>query len=345
MDNECTMAPNTTIGSEPLIDAFGRRISYLRLSVTDRCDLRCAYCMPERMQFSPKAELLTYEELAQIADAFIARGVDRIRLTGGEPLVRRDIMQLIELLSAHLASGHLRELTMTTNATQLASHARQLYALGMRRINVSLDSLDPEKFAAITRRPMLDKVLSGIDEAIAAGLKVKINAVALRDWNLDEIPMMIDWAHRRGMDFTLIEVMPMGEIDGDRRDQYAPLTELRARLADQWTLEPLSERTGGPARYFRLRETGGKLGFITPLTNNFCDGCNRVRVSCTGQLFMCLGQEDKADLRAVLRNHGPEALGEALDDAMLRKPKGHDFQIDGARGVVATPRVMSATGG
>ncbi|MEE2692604.1 MAG: GTP 3',8-cyclase MoaA [Pseudomonadota bacterium] len=330
--------------SETLVDGFGRRITYLRLSVTDRCDLRCSYCMAEDARFEPKANVLTLEELEEVAAAFIARGVRKVRLTGGEPLVRRNVMQLVRGLSKHLGAG-LDELTLTTNATQLSAHAAALKECGVRRINVSLDTLDPVVFAAIARRDALEKTLEGVDAALAAGLKVKINTVALKDRNLHEIPSLIEWAHGRGMDLTLIEVMPMGEVEEDRTDQYAPLSDVRTSLARRWTLEPLEERTGGPARYVRVRETGGKIGFITPLTNNFCDGCNRVRVTCTGQLYMCLGQQDRADLRAVLRAGGSAALSAALDEAMTRKPKGHDFSIRRRGEAPATPRFMSATGG
>ncbi len=343
-------APNR---SEPLVDGFGRHITYLRLSVTDRCDLRCAYCMAENAVFEPKARLLSLEELEQVALAFVKRGVRKIRLTGGEPLVRRNVMQLIEGLSRPLHDGRFDELTITTNATQLAPHAEELAALGVKRINVSLDTLDRENFARLTRRDALPKVLAGIDAGLAAGLKIKINAVALKGSNLHEIPSLMNWCHERGMDLTLIEVMPMGEVEEDRVDQYAPLLDVRRDLEQRFTLEPEDYRTGGPARYVRVKETGGRLGFITPVTQNFCEGCNRVRVTCTGQLYMCLGQQDQADLRAVLRAHGPDAspaalsaaLDEALDEAMTRKPKGHDFLIEKRGAAPATPRFMSATGG
>src|SRR5580692_2712527 len=272
-----------------LVDPFGREISYLRVSVTDRCDFRCVYCMAEHMSFLPKADLLTLEELDRLCSAFIARGVRKLRLTGGEPLVRRGIMTLFATLSRHLASGALEELTLTTNGSQLAKHAAELAAHGVRRINVSLDTLDPDKFRAITRWGNLDNVLAGIDAAQAAGLKVKINTVALRDVNEDEIPALMQWAHGRGMDLTLIEVMPLGEIGEGRLDQYLPLSLLRARLAERYQLDNLDYQSGGPARYVRVAETGGLLGFITPLTHNFCESCNRVRVTCTGTLFMCLG--------------------------------------------------------
>lgn len=329
--------------TRPLIDGYGRRISYLRLSVTDRCDLRCAYCMPERAAFRPRSEVLSLEELEAVAAAFIARGVDKIRLTGGEPLVRRNVMHLIERLSRHLG-GPLKELTLTTNGTQLADHAAAIAACGVKRINVSLDTLDRKNFAAIARRDALDRTLAGIDAALAAGLAVKINTVALKDRNLHEIPSLIEWAHGRGMELTLIEVMPMGEIDEDRIDQYAPLSEVRRALERRWTLVPDAHRSGGPASYVQVKETGGRLGFIAPLTGNFCEGCNRLRVTCTGELYMCLGQEDRVDLKGALREGGAAALSAALDEAMARKPKGHDFAI--ARGGCSSnPRVMAVTGG
>jgi GTP 3',8-cyclase len=330
----------------PLIDPFGREISYLRVSVTDRCDFRCVYCMAEHMSFLPKADLLTLEELDRLCSAFIARGVRKLRLTGGEPLVRRGIMTLFATLSRHLASGALEELTLTTNGSQLAKHAAELAAHGVRRINVSLDTLDPDKFRAITRWGNLDNVLAGIDAAQAAGLKVKINTVALRDVNEDEIPELLRWAHGRGMDLTLIEVMPLGEIGEGRLDQYLPLSLVRARLAERFSLEPLDYRTGGPARYVRVAETGGRLGFITPLTHNFCESCNRVRITCTGTLYMCLGQEDAADLRKPLRaSEGNELLHSAIEEAIARKPKGHDFIIDRRHQRPALARHMSVTGG
>jgi GTP 3',8-cyclase len=330
----------------PLIDPFGREISYLRVSVTDRCDFRCVYCMAEHMSFLPKADLLTLEELDRLCSAFIARGVRKLRLTGGEPLVRRGIMTLFATLSRHLASGALEELTLTTNGSQLAKHAAELAAHGVRRINVSLDTLDPDKFRAITRWGNLDNVLAGIDAAQAAGLKVKINTVALRDVNEDEIPELLRWAHGRGMDLTLIEVMPLGEIGEGRLDQYLPLSLVRARLAERFSLETLDYRTGGPARYVRVAETGGRLGFITPLTHNFCESCNRVRITCTGTLYMCLGQEDAADLRKPLRaSEGNELLHSAIEEAIARKPKGHDFIIDRRHQRPALARHMSVTGG
>ncbi len=329
----------------PLIDAFGRRITYLRLSVTDRCDLRCVYCMTERPEFLPKASILTLEELEAVADAFIERGVRKIRITGGEPLARRNLMSLVEGLSAPLRDGRLDELTMTTNGTQLAKYASALKDAGVRRINVSLDTLDRWKFAALARRDSLDRVLAGIDAALAAGIRLKINAVALKDRNLDEIPRLIEWAHGRGMDLTLIEVMPLGEIEEDRTDQFASLSSVRAALAERWTMVEDDHRTGGPARYVRVKETGGRIGFITPLTANFCDGCNRVRVTCSGELYMCLGNQRRVDLKAALRDGGVGALSRALDDAMARKPRGHDFAVSKLGDGPSAPRFMSATGG
>src|ERR1700739_2235054 len=304
----------------PMTDPFGRTISYLRVSVTDRCDLRCFYCMSEDMTFLPKADLLTLEELDRLCSAFIAKGVKKLRLTGGEPLVRRHVMSLVGSLSRHLKSGALNELTMTTNATQLARHASELADCGIRRINVSMDTLDPVKFRAITRWGELDKVLAGIEAARAAGLAVKINAVALKNLNEDEIPTLIEWAHRKGMALTLIEVMPMGEIGSGRIDQYVPLSVVRARLAKQFTLTDLDESTGGPARYVRVAETGGTLGFITPMTHNFCESCNRVRITCTGTIHTCLGQEDASDLRKPLRASEDDALlNRAIDRAIGTK--------------------------
>jgi GTP 3',8-cyclase len=332
--------------SSPLVDPFGRTISYLRVSVTDRCDFRCVYCMAEDMAFLPKADLLSLEELDRLCSAFIARGVRKLRLTGGEPLVRRGIMTLVTSLSRHLESGLLDELTLTTNGSQLAKYAGDLAAHGVKRINVSLDTLDPDKFRAITRWGALPQVLGGIDAAQAAGLKVKINAVALKGVNEDEFPRLIEWAHGRDMDLTLIEVMPLGEIGEGRLDQYLPLSLVRARLGEAFTLDEIDYRTGGPARYVRIAETGGKLGFITPLTHNFCESCNRVRVTCTGTLFMCLGQEDAADLRKPLRaSEGNDLLNAAIDEAILRKPKGHDFVIDRRHQRPAVSRHMSVTGG
>jgi cyclic pyranopterin phosphate synthase len=333
-------------GRRRLIDPFGRAISYLRVSVTDRCDFRCVYCMAENMSFLPKSEILTLEELDRLCSTFIARGVRKLRLTGGEPLVRRGILTLVDSLSRHLRSGQLDELTLTTNGSQLEKYARDLRASGIRRINVSLDTLDAEKFGAITRWGSLDKVLAGIDAAQAAGLKIKINAVALKNVNEDEFPRLLEWAHGRGMDLTLIEVMPLGEIGAGRLDQYLPLSLVRARLAERYRLDDIDYRTGGPARYVRVAETGGRLGFITPLTHNFCESCNRVRVTCTGTLYMCLGQEDAADLRKPLRaSEGNDLLHAAIEEAISRKPKGHDFIIDRRHKRPALARHMSVTGG
>ena len=329
----------------PLIDSFGRLITYLRLSVTDRCDLRCAYCMSEHPEFAPKASILTLEELEAISLEFIARGVRKIRLTGGEPLGRRNIMKLVDGLARPLSDGRLDELTLTTNGTQLAKYAGALRAAGIRRINVSLDTLDRANFAAIARRDALGAVLEGIDAAHGAGIAVKINTVALKDRNIDEIPRLIEWAHRRGMDLTLIEVMPLGEVEEDRADQFAPLSAVRDDLERRWTLTPDAHRTGGPSRYVRVAETGGRIGFITPLTGNFCEGCNRVRVTCSGELFMCLGRQQKVDLRAALREGGEGALSAALDEAMRLKPYGHDFENVYKGAAPAPRRFMSATGG
>jgi cyclic pyranopterin phosphate synthase len=335
-----------TGGRPVLVDPFGRTISYLRVSVTDRCDFRCVYCMAENMSFLPKAEVLTLEELDRVCSAFVARGVKKLRLTGGEPLVRRGVMTLVESLSRHLQSGDLDELTLTTNGSQLAKYAADLKAHGMRRINVSLDTLDADKFRSITRWGDLNQVLAGIDTALAAGLKIKINTVALRGVNDDEMPKLIAWAHGRGMDLTLIEVMPLGEIGEGRLDQYLPLSMVRARLAERFTLDEIDYRTGGPARYVRVAETGGTLGFITPMTHNFCESCNRVRLTCTGTLYMCLGQEDAADLRKPLRaSESNDLLFAAIDEAIGRKPKGHDFIIDRRHQRPALPRHMSVTGG
>ncbi|WP_375570196.1 GTP 3',8-cyclase MoaA [Ahrensia marina] len=329
-----------------LIDPFGRTISYLRVSVTDRCDFRCVYCMAEDMTFLPKRDLLTLEELDRLCSAFIARGVKKLRLTGGEPLVRKNLMSLIEGLSRHLMSGDLEELTLTTNGSQLRQHAQALYQHGVRRVNVSLDTLDADKFKAITRWGDFDRVMDGIQAAQDAGLKVKLNAVALRGFNEDEIPSMIAFAHERDMDLTLIETMPLGDIDGDRTDQYLPLSQVRKGLEGAFTLTDLPDQTGGPARYVRIEETGGRLGFITPLTHNFCESCNRVRVTCTGTLYMCLGQDDAADLREPLRaSEGDELLQRAIDEAIGRKPKGHDFVIDRTGQAPAVARHMSMTGG
>jgi cyclic pyranopterin phosphate synthase len=329
-----------------MIDPFGRSITYLRVSVTDRCDFRCVYCMSEHMSFLPKSELLSLEELERLCGAFIRKGVERIRITGGEPLVRRNVMRLFEGLGAQIGHGGLKELTLTTNGSQLAAHADALARSGVRRVNVSLDTRDPEKFRAITRWGDLSKVLSGIDAAAAAGLSIKINAVALKGVNDAEISSLMEWAHGRGHDFTLIETMPLGEIDGDRVEQYMPLSVVRAMLAQRYTLEDIDYRTGGPARYVRVAETGGRLGFITPLSHNFCESCNRVRLTCTGTLFMCLGQEDAADLRAPLRASSDDAVLErAIEEAIARKPKGHDFVIDRRHNRPALARHMSLTGG
>ncbi len=331
----------------PLVDPFGRTVDYLRVSVTDRCDLRCVYCMSERQTFLPKSEVLTIEELDRLCSAFIALGTRRLRLTGGEPLMRRGFMQLVEGLSRHLRSGALQELTLTTNGTRLAQYAAELADLGVRRLNVSIDTLDPEAFRRITRGGDLAKVLAGVDAALAAGLKLKINTVALKHDNARELPAMIEWAHGKGMDLTLIETMPLGEIEEDRTDQYLSLATVQSELDSFWTLAPLDDRTAGPARYFSVAETGGRLGLITPLSHNFCESCNRVRVTCTGTLFMCLGQDDSADLRAPMREHpaNDAALAAAIREALTRKPKGHDFKIErrGARPAVARP--MSTTGG
>ncbi|MEW6017738.1 MAG: GTP 3',8-cyclase MoaA [Pseudomonadota bacterium] len=329
----------------PLIDGFGRAVTYLRVSVTDRCDLRCVYCMAEHMTFLPKKDLLTLEELDRVASAFIARGVRKLRLTGGEPLVRRGVMDLIGGLSPHLKSGALDELTLTTNGTRLAAFAEPLAAAGVRRINVSMDTRDPDLFRRLTRGGDLKTVLNGIEAARAAGLAVKINAVALAADNAEELPDLIAWAHGQGMDITLIETMPMGEIEADRTDQYMSLAQVRRTLESFWTLEDLPLSTGGPARYVRVAETGGRLGLITPLSHNFCESCNRVRLTCTGVLHSCLGQEDASDLRAVLRAGGDDgALDAAIAAAIGAKPKGHDFRIErAARPAVA--RHMSTTGG
>lgn len=332
----------------PLVDQFGRQVTYLRLSVTDRCDLRCSYCMSEKMQFLPKRELLTIEELDQVARAFIQRGVQKIRITGGEPLVRRGMPELIRRLGSCLGQG-LDELTLTTNATLLTQFADLLVEHGVRRINVSLDSLDPARFEAITRRGKLDTVLNGIDAALAAGLKVKINTVALKHANLEDLPRMIEWAHGKGMDLTLIEVMPLGDTGEDRVDQYIPLPMVRDRLEQRWTLTDLAaqDTNAGPSRYVRVAETGGRLGFITPLTNNFCAGCNRVRVTCAGRIYMCLGQDDHIDLRAALRESETPAaaLDACLDRALMKKPERHDFEIRRRGETPALNRHMSVTGG
>ena len=331
----------------PLIDPFARPISYLRVSVTDRCDFRCTYCMAEHMQFLPKKDLLTLEELDRLCSTFIRLGVHKLRITGGEPLVRRDIMTFFRTISRHLDSGALKELTLTTNGSQLAKYAGDLAACGIRRVNVSLDTLDPAKFADITRWGRLPQVLEGIEAAKAAGLRVKINTVALKGFNEAELFDLLDWCAKEDHDLTFIEVMPMGEMGEELRlDQYWPLKDLRARLAERFTLSDLTERTGGPARYVRIEETGQKVGFITPLTHNFCESCNRVRVTCTGELFMCLGQEDMADLRAPLRAAPDDALLEhAIRAAIARKPKGHDFDYSRQKVAGQVSRHMSHTGG
>lgn len=328
-----------------LVDQFQRRISYLRLSVTDRCDLRCAYCMPERQTFLPRRELLSLDELHQLALGFIARGITRIRLTGGEPLVRRDVIDLVRALGRRIGQG-LEELTLTTNGTQLAAFADDLFAAGVRRVNVSLDSLDRAVFQRLARRDLLPQVLEGIAAAQAAGLSVKLNAVALKHANAAELPALIEWAHGRGMEITLIEVMPLGAVEEDRFDQHLPLSEVRAELEQRWTLIASPHRTGGPARYFDVAETGGRIGLITPLSGNFCDGCNRVRVTATGQLYPCLGGGERVDLRAALRAPDPAAaLAGALDTAMMIKPLRHDFRIDAPGAAPALARHMSLTGG
>jgi cyclic pyranopterin phosphate synthase len=332
---------------QAMIDPFGRHISYLRVSVTDRCDFRCVYCMAEDMTFLPKAEILSLEELDRLCSTFVGMGVKKLRLTGGEPLVRRGIMQLFRSLGRHLKSGALNELTVTTNGSQLAKYAEELAACGVKRVNVSIDTLDPAKFTEITRWGQLPKVLDGIEAAKAAGLKVKINAVALRGVNDEELSEMVGWCGRHGHDMTIIEVMPMGDIGGEQRlDQYLPLSMVRSRLKRDWTLEDVDHRSGGPARYVRVKETGQLLGFITPLTHNFCESCNRVRLTCTGTLYMCLGQDDAADLRAPLRaSESDEALLAAIHEAISRKPKGHDFIIDRRHTGPAVSRHMSVTGG
>ena len=332
----------------PLIDPFHRAINYLRISVTDRCDFRCVYCMSEAMQFLPKKQLLTLEELDRMCSTFVRLGVEKLRITGGEPLVRRDIMSFFQSMSRHLESGKLKELTLTTNGSQLHRFADQLYAAGVRRINISLDTLDEEKFARVTRWGRLPQVLRGIEAAQNAGLRVKINTVALKGFNEDELFSLTEWCARRDIDLTFIEVMPMGDLEGeDRIGQYWPLTELRAKLAQQYTLSDLDERSGGPARYVKLVESGQKIGFITPLTHNFCESCNRVRLTCTGELYMCLGQEGKADLRMPLRDHPSDdkPLEMAIRQAIGRKPKGHDFDYSRQEIAGQMSRHMSHTGG
>ena len=332
----------------PLIDPFQRAISYLRVSVTDRCDFRCVYCMSENMTFLPKKELLTLEELDRMCSTFVRLGVEKLRITGGEPLVRRDIMTFFNGMTRHLDSGALKELTLTTNGSQLERFAGPLYEAGVRRINISLDTLDEAKFADITRWGRLPQVMKGIDAAQKAGLRIKINTVALKDFNEDELFTLVEWCKSRDMDLTFIEVMPMGDIGNENRlDQYWKLTDLRARLAEQYSLTDLTERSGGPARYVRLDETGQKIGFITPLSHNFCESCNRVRLTCTGELFMCLGQEDMADLRAPLRNNPVDdaPLEDAIRAAIALKPKGHDFDYSRQKVAGQMSRHMSHTGG
>ena len=331
--------------TKSLIDPYGRTVSYLRISVTDRCDFRCVYCMSEDMTFLPKKDLLSLEELETVCRTFMSLGVKKIRLTGGEPLVRKGIMKLINNLGSEVGAN-LDELTITTNGSQLSKMAESLYLAGVRRLNISLDTLDEDKFTAITRWGKLNQVLEGLKEAKRVGLKIKINAVALKGVNDDELEDMILWCGNQGFDMTIIEVMPMGDIGGERRlDQYLPLSQVRQNLSKRFTLIDIPERTSGPARYVKIIETGGKLGFITPLTHNFCESCNRVRLTCTGELFMCLGQEDNADLRSALRNGGEEALKKAIEESILRKPKGHDFIIDRKLGSKSVSRHMNVTGG
>lgn len=339
-------AKTLTENSTPMVDPFGRAITYLRVSVTDRCDFRCTYCMSEHMTFLPKKDLLTLEELDRLCSVFITRGVRKLRLTGGEPLVRKNIMSLVRNLGRHVRTGALTELTLTTNGSQLAKFAAELADCGVRRINVSLDTLDRDKFRHITRWGDLDRVMEGLDAAQAAGIRVKLNAVALKDFNDAEIPDIMRFAHGRGMDLTVIETMPMGEIEEDRTDRYLPLSQLRADLEKSFTLIDSDYQTGGPARYVTVKETGGRLGFITPMTHNFCESCNRVRLTCTGTLYMCLGQDNAADLRTALRASDSDAyLSSAIDEALLRKPKGHDFIIDRTHNRPAVSRHMSVTGG
>lgn len=332
-------------GQKPLVDTFGRAISYLRLSVTDRCDLRCTYCMPERMTFLPKKEVLSLEELHDLASGFIDRGVTKLRITGGEPLVRRDIMGLFEALGQRIGNG-LEELTLTTNATQLSGYAEGLFKAGVRRVNISLDTLDRARFAELSRRDALPQVIEGIKAALEAGLRVKINAVALKGVNEDELPDLIAWAHGLGCEVTLIEVMPLGDVEEERLDQYLPLSDVRARLEERWTLTDTAHQTGGPARYVDVAQTGGRLGLITPHTNNFCEGCNRLRVTATGQLYPCLGGGERVDLRAALRSDDPQGqLAAALDKTMLIKPERHLFRMDKRGASPHLPRHMSMTGG
>ena len=336
----------TTQDVKPLIDPYGRAIEYLRVSVTDRCDFRCVYCMAENMTFLPKADLLSLEELETVCRRFMAVGTRKIRLTGGEPLVRRNIMHLIDNLGAEVGRGNLDEITVTTNGSQLHKMADDLYRAGMRRVNISIDTLDADKFKQITRWGDLNKVMDGIDAARSAGLAIKLNAVALKGFNDDELGDMVAWCGEMGVDMTIIEVMPMGDIGSENRvDQYLPVSLVRANLAKRFTLTDLDYRSGGPARYVEVKETGRKLGFITPLSHNFCESCNRVRLTCTGMLYMCLGQDDSADLSAALRQHGVEGLDAAIVEAIGRKPKGHDFIIDRRHSAPAVSRHMSVTGG
>ena len=330
-----------------LIDPFNRAITYLRVSVTDRCDFRCVYCMSENMNFLPKADLLTLEELDKMCSAFISQGVEKLRITGGEPLVRRNIMEFFESISRHLKTGDLKELTLTTNGSQLHRFAEKLSEIGIKRINVSLDTLNEQKFSKITRWGRLSQVLKGIDAALAAGIKIKINTVALKDFNEDELEEIVQWCANRKMDLTFIEVMPMGDIGNENRlNQYWPLSDLRKKLSETWTLYDTDEQTGGPARYVRLNETGQKIGFITPMTHNFCESCNRVRLTCTGELYQCLGQEDQVDLRKILRNHSDtEPLIQAIHNAILKKPKGHDFDYSRQSISGQMTRHMIHTGG
>ena len=332
--------------TSPILDPFGRAITYLRVSVTDRCDFRCVYCMAEAMTFLPKADLLTLEEIETVSRAFMALGTRKLRLTGGEPLVRRNILELISNLGAEVGRGNLDEVSITTNGSQLYKMADDLYRAGVRRINVSIDTLDGEKFREITRWGDLGKVLDGLEAAAAAGLEIKINTVAIKNFNDTEMGDMLTWCGDRGYDMTIIEVMPMGDIGNENRvEQYLPVSLVRAGLEERFTLTPLDYSSGGPARYVRVEETGRKLGFITPLSHNFCESCNRVRLTCTGTLYMCLGQNDSADLRHALRNHGEEGLNTAILEAISRKPKGHDFMIDRRNSTPAVERHMNVTGG
>ena len=336
-------APDITKPTSPLVDSFGREVTYLRVSVTDRCDFRCTYCMSEDMKFLPKKDVLSFEELNVLIDAFIARGVKKIRLTGGEPLVRRDIMDLISRISQHLKSGSLNELALTTNGSQLVKYAKRIRYADRELINVSLDTMDAKKFADITRRGRLEQVLAGIEAAGSAGLAIKLNMVAMKGFNDAEIVPIMSWAHERGYDLTLIEEMPLGDVSRDRAKSFLPLHQVRDDLVKQFTLDKIAHKTGGPARYVRVKETGGRLGFITPMSHSFCESCNRVRLTCTGQLYLCLGREGRVDLRTALRDKGAEGLDEILDRAMVLKPRGHDF--DPLRQVPALERHMSTTGG